>query len=502
MLSIEDISVFAKKKGFVYPTAEIYGGLAGFYDFGNLGVELKNNLKNELWKEFTRREDVIGLDGSIITHDNVWKASGHVESFEDFILECRKCHNKFRADLLIEDKLKINVEEIKKEDIDTLIKKNNLKCKCGGDFSEAKHFNLMFSTEVGPMSSYLSYLRPETAQLIFTDFKLLMENNRMKLPFGVAQIGKAFRNEISPRDFLFRIREFEMFEIEYFVDPNKLKECPYIKDVLRLKLNVLTGEMQKDKKQHKEMTIEDMLKKKIGNPWQLYWLAMFYKFYLNFGIKKENLRLREHLKEELAHYASACFDIEYNFPFGWKEIHGNADRGKFDLTQHMKYSKTDLSVYNEETKERVIPYVASEPSQGIERAFLVFLYDAYNDDKKRGNIVLKLDPRLAPIKLAVFPLVNKLEKQSKRIYDELKTCFNCFYDKSGSIGRRYARQDEIGTPLCCTIDFQTLKDNTVTLRERDTTNQVRVKIKELKDKIWQYIYEEANFKDLGKAVKQ
>ena len=177
------------------------------------------------------------------------------------------------------------------------------------------------------------------------------------------------------------------------------------------------------------MTIEDMLKKKIGNPWQLYWLAMFYKFYLNFGIKKENLRLREHLKEELAHYASACFDIEYNFPFGWKEIHGNADRGKFDLTQHMKYSKTDLSVYNEETKERVIPYVASEPSQGIERAFLVFLYDAYNDDKKRGNIVLKLDPRLAPIKLAVFPLVNKLEKQSKRIYDELKTCFNCFYDK-------------------------------------------------------------------------
>jgi len=500
MLSIDEMAVFCKRKGFVYPSAEIYGGLSGFFDFGSIGAELKNNIKNELWK-FTRRDDIIGLDGSVITHDNVWKASGHVESFEDFILECKKCRNKVRADLFIEDTLKINIQGMKKEEINNLIKKNNIKCKCSGDFSEAKPFNLMFSTEIGPMSNYISYLRPETAQLIFINFKLLMDNNRMKLPFGIAQIGKAFRNEISPRDFLFRMREFEQFEIEYFVDPNKIKESP-VKDVLRLKVNILTADMQKSGKKYREMTFNDMLNKKMGNPWQLYWLALFYKFFTNLGIKKENLRLREHLKEELAHYASSCFDIEYNFPFGWKEIHGNADRGKFDLTQHMKFSKTDLSVYDEETKEKVIPYVASEPSQGIERAFLAFMYDAYNDDKKRGNVVLKLEPRLAPIKVAVFPLVNKLEKESKRIYDELKDCFNCFYDSKGSIGRRYSRQDEIGTPLCCTIDFQTLKDKTVTLRDRDTTNQVRIKIDKLKDAVLKFIYEGAIFKELGKAVKQ
>ncbi|MEA2037712.1 MAG: glycine--tRNA ligase [Nanoarchaeota archaeon] len=459
-LTIEDIAVFCKKKGFVYPNSEIYGSFAGFFDYGPLGVELKNNIKGAFWKRFVQeREDVAGIDGTIITHPKVWKASGHVDSFTDYVYKCDKCKimNKGEND-------------------------KGMKCpKCQREMRNEGQFNLMFTTQVGPISNNenVSYLRPETAQVIFTNYKLVSQTSRTKLPFGIAQTGKAFRNEISPRDFLFRSREFEQFEIEFFVHPKKVDDCEYIKEVEDMKVSIITEEQQKNNEEHTEMTIKEMIDKKITSQWHLYWLAQYYKFFLDYGIKKGNLRLREHLKDELAHYATACFDIEYRFSFGWKEIHGNADRQQFDLSQHMKHSKTNLEYFDEETKEKVIPYVASEPSQGIDRAFLAFLIDSYNDDKERGNIVLNLSPKLAPIKVGVFSLVNKLNDEAKKLFETLKTEFNCLFDKSGAIGRRYARADEIGIPYCITVDFDTLKDKSITIRDRDTTNQIRVKIGDL-----------------------
>ncbi len=504
-LTIEDIAVFCKKKGFVYPNSEIYGGLAGMFDYGHLGVELKNNIKAEWWETHVQqREDIIGIDGSIITNKKVWEASGHATSFTDFILECKKCKNNYRADHLIEDELKIAVDSITNDEINSLIKKHKIICpKCKGELSTAESFNLMFKTHVGPIEkeSALAYLRPETAQLIFTNFKLVAENARMKLPFGIAQIGKAFRNEISPRDFLFRSREFEQMEIEYFVHPDKLNEC-CLKEIENLKLNILTSEMQgKNINKAREMTIKQIINKKLTTKWHAYWVGINYKWFLEMGIKKENLRVREHMKEELAHYASSCFDIDYNFPFGWKELYGNADRKQFDLNQHIKFSKKDLSFYDEETKSKIVPYVASEPSYGVDRAFLAFITDAYNDDKKRGNVVLKLHPKLAPVKVAVFPLVNKLNDESRNIYDMLKKEFSCFYDKSGSVGRRYARQDEVGTPICITVDFQHKEDNTVTLRDRDTTKQIRVKLKDLKETIQKLLKGDVEFEKAGILLK-
>jgi len=478
-LTIEDISVFCKKKGFVYPNSEIYGSFSGFFDYGHLGVELKNNIKNSFWKVFVQqREDIVGIDGAIITHPKVWKASGHVDSFIDYIYSCNKCKIVVKGD---DDK--------------------GVKCpKCNNELSNPKKFNLMFKTNIGPVETNenVSYLRPETAQLIFTNYKLVQETARKKLPFGIAQIGKAFRNEISPRDFLFRSREFEQFEIEFFVHPKKVNECPYIGEVENMKVNILTIENQQKGQEHKETTIKQVINKKIASQWHAYWLAQFYEFFINLGIKRENLRLRQHLKEELAHYASACFDIEYKFPFGWKEIHGNADRQQFDLKQHMEFSKTSLEYFDEETKEKVIPYVASEPSQGIDRAFLAFLIDAYNDDKKRGNIVLKLDPRLAPIKAGVFPLVNKLNDKAKEVFDKLKLEFNCVFDKNGSIGRRYARADEIGIPYCVTVDFDTLNDHAITIRDRDTTKQIRVKISDLVNVLNGLLNRKASFEEILK----
>ena len=457
-LTIEDISVFCKKKGFVYPNSEIYGSFSGFFDYGPLGVELKNNIKSEFWKRFVhQRDDVVGIDGTIITHPTVWKASGHVDSFTDYIYRCNKCNKVVKGD---NDK--------------------GMKCtKCNEEMQNEGKFNLMFETNVGPVKGNLSYLRPETAQVIFSNFKLVQESSRKKLPFGIAQTGKAFRNEISPRDFLFRSREFEQFEIEFFVHPKKINDCPYIKEMESMKIQILTSENQDKDEGHAEMTIKQIIDKKIASSWHAYWLAEYYKFFLDMGIKKENLRLREHLKDELAHYASACFDIEYRFPFGWKEIHGNADRGQFDLQQHMKFSKKSMEYFDEESKDKVVPYCASEPSQGIDRAFLAFLTDAYNDDKKRGNIVLKLNPKLAPIKIGVFPLVNKLNEKASEVFEILKKEFNCMYDKSGSVGRRYARADEISIPFCVTVDFDTLEDKAVTIRNRDSTKQIRVKINDL-----------------------
>jgi len=498
MLSIDQIATFCKKKGFVYPNSEIYGGLGGFFDYGPLGVELKNNIKAEWWKTFVQqREDVVGVDGAIITKADVWQASGHVTSFTDFILECKKCKEKYRADHLIEDVTGIAIDSITEEEITKLISKHKIVCKkCRGELATVKKFNLMFKTNVGPLDDEKSvaYLRPETAQLIFINFKAVTDTARLKLPFGIAQIGKAFRNEISPRDFLFRTREFEQMEIEYFVNPTKLDECPYFEEVENFKINLLTT---KDKN-HKEVKIKDLTK--ITTKWHAYWLAPCYKFFIDLGIKKENLRIREHAKEELAHYASACFDIEYNFPFGWKEIHGNADRKQFDLQQHIKFSKQDLSLFDEETKARVVPYVASEPSQGVDRAFLAFLVDAYNEDNKRGNIVLKLHPRLAPVKVGVFPLVNKLDKQAYKIFREIKNEFNCIFDRAGSIGRRYARADEVGIPFSITIDFDSIKKKDVTIRNRDNTKQIRVKIKDLKGVVTRLI-EGEKFEKCGKSIK-
>ncbi len=487
-ISIEEITNFSKKKGFVYPTADIYGGLSGFFDYGHLGVELKNNIKERWWKFLVhKRDDIVGMDGSIITNPKVWKASGHVDNFGDLILTCKNCKNKIRADHFIEDELNINADGYSAEEINKIIQENNLKCpKCKGDFDEIKSFNLMFKTNVGPVVSNenTAYLRPETAQSIFPNFKLIQENNRMKLPFGIAQIGKAFRNEISPRDFLFRCREFEQMELEYFIKPTEFKCSLLTEKHLKTKFNFWSAERQdKEDKEMEEVTIKDLIDRKKLDEWHGYWLAEFFNWFVeDLKVNKENLRVREHVSTELSHYSSATFDIDYKFPFGFKEIHGMANRGQYDLTQHIKESNANLYYFDDETKEKVIPRVI-EPSQGLDRLFLTLLFDSYVNDKERGNVVLKLDKKLAPYKVAVFPLVNKggLPEKAYEVFEILKKEYEiqAYYDKGGSIGRRYARQDEIGTPFCVTIDFDTLEDNTVTIRDRDTTEQKRVKIEEL-----------------------
>ncbi|MFC1769290.1 glycine--tRNA ligase [Nanoarchaeota archaeon] len=487
-LTIADMATYCKKKGFVYPNSEIYGGISGFWDYGHIGAELKNNLKRQWWKYHVHsREDIVGIDGSIISHPKVWIASGHVDCFADIMLECEKCHERFRGDQLIEDTLKIAADGLDSDAINKLVTENKIKCtKCKSNLGPASSFNLMFNTQVGPAGGLQSYLRPETAQLIFTNFKLVQENARLKLPFGIAQVGRAFRNEISPRDFLFRCREFEQMEIEYFIDPKQTNECPFLKDVENLELNVYSAEMQEKKKPHQKMKIKDAMKKKIiKTPWHAYFLGLELSWFTGLGCKGDNFRIRQHLDSEKSHYALDTWDLEYNFPFGWKELLGMANRTDFDLKAHMKHSKKDLSVFNEETKEKVIPHVVCEPSLGVDRAFLVFLFDAYNEDKKRGNIVLKLHPKVAPIKIGIFPLVNKLDKEAKEVYNMLKNEFHCFYDRSGSIGRRYARADEIGIPYCVTIDFDSQKEGSFTVRNRDNTEQKRVKkedlIKELRN---------------------
>src|SRR3989344_1206819 len=461
-LSIEEMAVFCKKKGFVYPSSEIYGGFSGFFDYGHLGVELKNNIKARWWKAFVQqREDIVGIDGSIITHPSVWKASGHLDGFADVMVECRKCGSRFRADQLIEDKLRIPTAGMTIGGMHAEIKENKIKCqKCGSDLGEPKKFNLMFATNVGPVqtSSSAAYLRPETAQVIFANFKLVQENARLKLPFGIAQIGKAFRNEISPRDFLFRMREFEQMEIEYFVHPEKQEECTFINEVLDYEMNVLSADMQKHGKNMENLSVKECISKKIiKTKWHGYWLASMHKWFVGVGASSAKFRIRQQVKDELSHYALDTWDLEYEFPFGWKELQGLSNRTDFDLKQHMQHSKTDLSIFDEESKKKILPHVICEPSQGVDRAFLVFMFDAYSYDKERGNVVLRLHPKLAPVKVGIFSLVNKLDEEARKVYDSLKKEFACTFDRSGSIGRRYARADEIGIPYCVTIDFDTLK---------------------------------------------
>ena len=507
-LTIDEIATFCKRKGFVYPNSEIYGGMAGFYDFGHLGVELKNNIKKEWWKTFVHeREDIVGIDGSIIINPMVWKASGHVDGFTDFIVDCRKCGSRFRGDQLVEDKLKISTAGMQLDDIGKMLSEHKIKCqKCGSELNNPKKFNLMFATNVGPIQNEKStaYLRPETAQIIFANFRLVQENARLKLPFGIAQIGKAFRNEISPRDFLFRMREFEQMEIEYFVHPEKQEECPFINEVLDYEMNVLSADMQKHGKNMENLSVKECISKKIiKTKWHGYWLASMHKWFVGLGASSEKFRIRQHVKDELSHYALDTWDLEYEFPFGWKELQGLSNRTDFDLKQHMEHSKTDLSIFDEETKKKIIPHVICEPSQGVERAFLVFMFDAYHFDKSRDNVVLKLNPKLAPVKIGVFPLVSnkkELVEKAKSIHDELKKEWTCAFDVSGSIGRRYARSDEIGVYACVTVDFESLEDNDVTIRSRDTTEQVRVKIKDLKEVLGKFLEGEKLGK-LGKEVE-
>lgn len=433
---MEKIVNLAKRRGFIFAGSEIYGGLANSWDYGPLGVELKNNVKRAWWRDVVwSRSDMVGLDAALIMHPTVWKASGHVDSFSDPLIECKNCHARFREDHLFEGKY----GEIKTEH-------GKPKCPvCGGELTQARKFNLMFKTFIGPAedSSHEVYLRPETAQAMFVDFKEIFNSSRKKIPFGIAQIGKAFRNEITPGNFTFRTREFEQMEIEFFVKPGT------------------------DKK------------------WHEFWMKERPKWYLEYGIKKNNLRLRAHGKDELSHYSAGTSDVEYMFPWGWGELEGIANRTNFDLTQHQKYSGRDLTYFDEEKNERYVPYVI-EPSAGADRATLAFLLDAYGEefDKKTKEIriVLRFDPRLAPVKAAVLPLVKdkKLIKIAGDMYKDLqKAAVGLIqYDESGSVGRRYRRQDEIGTPWCFTVDFDSLKDKKATVRDRDTMKQKRIFIKE------------------------
>lgn len=447
-LSMEKLVSFAKTQGFVYQGSEIYGGLANTWDFGPLGVELKNNIKKAWWKKFVQESKYnVGLDCAILMNPETWIASGHVGGFSDPLMDCKACNTRHRADQLIEEATKgaVNPAGWSNKEMEEYIKQNGIACpNCGkSDFTEIRKFDLMFKTHIGVIENDKSvvYLRPETAQGIFVNFKNVLRTTRKKLPFGIAQIGKSFRNEITPGNFIFRTREFEQMELEFFCKPG-----------------------------------DDL-------GWYDYWKKFCFDFVISLGVNPEKLRLREHSPEELSHYSKSTSDIEYLFPFGWGELWGIADRTDFDLTRHSEHSGERLDYLDPETNERYIPYCI-EPSVGVERLFLTVLCDSYEEEVlENGETrqVLHLHPFLAPIKVAVLPLVKKLEDKALEIYDELRKEFMADYDVSGNIGRRYRRQDAIGTPFCVTIDFDTLEDGTVTVRDRDTMAQERVKVSELKE---------------------
>ncbi len=419
--SMEKITSLCRRRGFIFPSSEIYGGLSSCWDYGPLGVELKNNVKRAWWQAVVQqRDDIIGLDTSIFMHPKVWEASGHLEGFSDPLVECKSCHLRWRAD----------------ENV------SNICLSCGGECTEPRQFNLMFRTFMGPVEDEANtvYLRPETAQGIFVNFQNVVNTTRKKLPFGIAQIGKSFRNEITTGNFIFRSREFEQMEIEYFVKPGT------------------------------------------DSDWFNYWLKERFNWYIELGIREKNLKLRPHTSGELAHYAKACYDIDYQFPMGLSELEGIANRGDFDLAQHNRFSGKNLTYLDEESKEHIVPYII-EPSAGVDRSVLAFLCDAYDEepDKEEIRVVLHLHPTLAPYKAAILPLSRKehLAKAAKDIYAEVRQCWMAVYDDTQSIGRRYRRQDEIGTPYCITVDFQSLEDRQVTIRERDSMKQIRIPVNEL-----------------------
>ena len=447
--SMETIVNLCKARGYVYPGSEIYGGLANSWDYGPLGVELKNNIKKAWMKKFVQESKYnVGLDAAILMNPETWVASGHVGGFSDPLIDCKECKTRHRADKLIEEWAHDNgndmiADGMKDEEMLEFIKSNHIACpNCGKEnFTDIRKFNLMFKTFQGVTedSTTQLYLRPETAQGIFVNFKNVLRTTRRKLPIGIAQIGKAFRNEITPGNFTFRTREFEQMELEFFCKPGTDLE------------------------------------------WHAYWKDYCKKFLIDLGMKEENIRLRDHSKEELVFYSAATTDIEFAFPFGWGELWGIADRTDYDLTKHADHSKEDLSYLDPETNEKYIPYCI-EPSLGCDRVALAFLCNSYEEEKIAEDdtrIVLHLHPTLAPYKVAVLPLSKKLSEKAEEVYISLSKRFMCDYDESGSIGKRYRREDEIGTPYCVTIDFDTLEDDTVTIRDRDTMEQVRVKIDEL-----------------------
>jgi len=481
---IEKIINLSARRGLVFQNSELYAPLGGFFDYAHYGLEIKRKLANAWWGFFVKqRDDVIGLDGAIISSPKVWQASGHLESFTDPLVECKKCKARYRADQLVQDELKLEVEGLDEKTLGKLIAEKKLKCeKCKGELAEAGKFNLMFKTNVGALEdeSSTAYLRPETAQAIFADFKTIAGFARKKLPFGIAQIGKAFRNEISPRNFLFRAREFEQMELEYFLHPDK--KPVFDKTRLSLKVKVLTAKEQEGKSPKLvEKTLEQMMKEKIvSGEWLAYWLGETLYWLESIGLKAERLRLRQHVKTELSHYSKETWDVEYDYPeWGWKELVGIADRGDFDLKQHQTHSKKDLAVFDEETKKKILPCVI-EPSFGLDRLFFTLLVEAYCE--QGDKTILKISPSIAPLDCAVFPLMPKdgLDEKAKSVFDVLrKAGVDCEYDESGSIGKRYARMDEIGTPFCITIDYDSLKNDDCTIRYRDSGEQKRVKIKDL-----------------------
>ncbi len=464
-VSMEKIIALCKNRGYIFPGSEIYGGLANTWDFGPLGVEFKNNIKDAWRRKFVRESGLnVGLDAAILMNPQTWVASGHVGGFSDPLIDCRSCKTRYRADQLIEDWYKENepdtevvVDGWSREEMENFVAEKGIKCpNCGkSDFTGIRQFNLMFKTFQGVTEDSKAeiYMRPETAQGIFVNFKNVQRTSRKKIPFGIAQVGKSFRNEITPGNFIFRVREFEQMELEFFCKPGTELD------------------------------------------WFAYWKEYCLKFLNSLGLKDEFTRFRDHSPEELSHYSNATTDIEYLFPFGWGEIWGVASRTDYDLMAHQTHSGEDMSYLDPETNERYVPYCI-EPSVGVERLVLAFLVDAYDEEiltdaKGREDVrtVLRLHPALAPYKAAVLPLSKKLEDVALPVYEELRKHFMVEYDASGSIGKRYRREDEIGTPFCICVDFDTAEDNSVTIRDRDTMEQVRVPVTEVR----RYIEERLEF---------
>ena len=435
---MDKILSISKRRGFVFQSSEIYGGLGSTWDYGPLGVELKRHVKEAWWRSVVLdRDDMVGLDAAILMHPQVWVASGHVENFTDPLVECRSCNRRFRLDHLAE------AAGMELDQADSAKSLEVLACpECGGELGDPRQFNLMFKTFMGPVEDTASevHLRPETAQGIFVNFANVVNSTRKKLPFGIAQIGKAFRNEITPGNFTFRTREFEQMEIEYFVKPGTDEE------------------------------------------WLQRWVQSRLDWYVEYGIRRENLRLRQHGSDELAHYAKDCYDIEYRFPWGWAELEGIASRTDYDLRQHAEHSGQDLTYFDEETKSRYFPYVV-EPSGGLDRGVLAFWLDSYDEepDGEAVRVVCRLHRKLAPVTVAVLPLSRnaKLVPAAQDVHARLRRHFSTQYDDAQGIGRRYRRQDEIGTPYCVTVDFDSLEDHQVTIRDRDTMHQSRIPIDEL-----------------------
>ncbi|MEX1159117.1 MAG: glycine--tRNA ligase [Thermomicrobiales bacterium] len=460
-VTLETLTSLSKRRGFVFAGSEIYGGLANTFDFGPLGVELRNNIKQAWWQRFVReRPDIVGLDGGILMSPRVWEASGHVDEFNDPMTDCRECRSRYRADALIEDALGRNAEGLAQSEMTKIIQETPIACpNCGkANWTAVRAFNMMFRTQIGVVDETATtiYMRPETAQAIFVQYKNVMQSSRVKIPFGIAQIGKVFRNEITPGNFIFRLLEFEQLELEYFIEPEGWE--PHFET----------------------------------------WLEEQERFVHSLGIRPERVRRREHTAEEMSHYSRRTVDLEYLYPIGWKELTGLAYRYDFDLNRHQEASGEDLTYFDQADNRRYLPHVV-EPTMGVDRLMLMILCDAYEEEEtinakgeSATRVVMRFHPRIAPYQVAVLPLSKKeeLTAVSEPLYAELRKQFSTEYDETQSIGRRYRRQDEIGTPFCVTVDFDSLNDNAVTVRERDSMAQVRVPIAEVADLIQSRLAEE------------